>query len=160
MRTYWKAFPDLTEDDINQICDSMRLIGGQTQFETLHKAYNYFVDGMQYTPSDGIARTVNFINFDDTSKNIFKVVNQFTVEYVNNNEKKTRRPRKITENEVPNEEKKEKDEKKEEIKKMDIYTEEELREIEAEENENAEDNYEEDEDVDYDEFDEYYDEEK
>ncbi|MCQ2795060.1 MAG: transcription termination factor NusA [Bacilli bacterium] len=76
-------------------------------------------------------------------------------------EKKTRRPRKITESEVPNEEKKDKtDEKKEEVKKMDIYTEEELREIEAEENENAEENFDEEDDVDYDEFDEYYDEEK
>lgn len=74
--------PDLAEDDINQICDSMCLIGGQAQFETLHKAYNYFVDGMQYTPSNGIARTVNFINFDDTSKNIFKVVNQNVMAFV------------------------------------------------------------------------------
>ncbi|MCQ2792237.1 MAG: transcription termination factor NusA [Bacilli bacterium] len=75
-------------------------------------------------------------------------------------EKKAHRPRKITENEVPNENKEEKPvEKKEEIKKMDIYTEEELREIEAEENANNEEEYEED-DVDYDEFDEYYDEEK
>lgn len=84
--------PDLSEDDIGQICDSMRLIGGQSRFETLHKAYNYFVDGMQYTPADGIARTVNFIDFEHTDNNIFKVVNQFTVEYVNNNEKKNRRP--------------------------------------------------------------------
>ncbi len=76
-------------------------------------------------------------------------------------EKKSRRPRKITENEVPNENKEEvKEDKKEEIQKMDIYTEEELREIEEEENENAQDNYDEDDDVDYDEFDEYYDEEK
>lgn len=74
--------PDLAEDDINQICDSMCLIGGQTQFETLHKAYNYFVDGMQYTPSDGIARTINFINFEDTDKNIYKVVNQNVMAFV------------------------------------------------------------------------------
>lgn len=84
--------PDLADEDINQICDSMRLIGGQTQFETLHKAYNYFVDGLQYTGSDGIPRTINFIDFEHTDKNIFKVVNQFTVEYINNNEKKNRRP--------------------------------------------------------------------
>lgn len=84
--------PTLQEDDITQICDTMRLIGGQSEFETLHKAYSYFTDGMQYTPKDGRARTVNFIDFEDTGKNIFKVVNQFTVEYVNNNERKTRRP--------------------------------------------------------------------
>lgn len=74
--------------------------------------------------------------------------------------KKSRRPRKITENEVPNEEKTEEVEKKE-VKKMDIYTEEELREIEAEEAENAEEDIDNEEDLDdYDDYDEYYDEEK
>lgn len=43
-------------------------------------------------PADGIAKTVNFIDFEHADKNLFKVVNQFTVEYVNNNEKKNRRP--------------------------------------------------------------------
>nr|WP_318707752.1 HsdR family type I site-specific deoxyribonuclease [uncultured Treponema sp.] len=84
--------PDLPEEDINQICDTMRLLGGQSEFETLHKAYNHFIDGLQFTGSDGIPRTIKFINFDDGDKNIFKVVNQFTVEYINNNEKKNRRP--------------------------------------------------------------------
>ena len=75
--------------------------------------------------------------------------------------KPSKRPRKITEEEVPNEEKKEEKEPKEEIKKMDIYTEEELREMEEEEKDltDAED-FDEDDDVDYDEYDEYYDDEK
>ncbi len=84
--------PDLPDEDITQICDTMRLLGGQSEFETLHKAYTCFVDGLQFTPSDGIARTINFIDFEHTDKHIFKVVNQFTVEYTNNNEKKNRRP--------------------------------------------------------------------
>ena len=84
--------PDLPEEDITQICDTMRLLGGQSEFETLHKAYNHLIDGLQFTGSDGIPRTIKFINFDDGDKNIFKVVNQFTVEYINNNEKKNRRP--------------------------------------------------------------------
>ena len=93
LKTFLKeSNPDLLDDDITQICDTMRLLGGQSQFETLHKAYNYFVDGLQYTPADGIARTINFIDFEHTEKNIFKVVNQFTVEYVNNNETKNRHP--------------------------------------------------------------------
>jgi len=76
------------------------------------------------------------------------------------NATKSRRPRKITEEELPNEEKKEDDTKKEEVKKMDIYTEEELRQMEEEENENVDENYDEDEDIDYDDYDEYYDDEK
>lgn len=93
LKTFLKdSNPDLAEEDITQICDTMRLLGGQNEFETLHKAYNLFIDGLQFTGSDGIPRTINFINFSDTDKSIFKVVNQFTVEYTNNNEKKNRRP--------------------------------------------------------------------
>ena len=84
--------PDLEEEDIARICDTMRLLGGQTEFEVLHKAYNLFIDGLQFTGSDGRPRIIHFIDFEDTQKNIFKVVNQFTVEYMNNNEKKNRRP--------------------------------------------------------------------
>ena len=73
---------------------------------------------------------------------------------------KTHRPKKITEEEIPNEEKKTEDTaKKEEVKKMDIYTEEELRQMEEEENAENEE-FEEDEDIDYDDYDEYYDDEK
>jgi len=76
-------------------------------------------------------------------------------------EKKSSKPRKITEEEIPNEVKKDEPaEEKKDIKKMDIYTEEELREMEEEENINEDSESFDDEDVDYDEYDEYYDDEK
>jgi len=75
-------------------------------------------------------------------------------------EKKSSKPRKITEAEIPNENKVEPAEEKKDIQKMDIYTEEELREMEEEENINDNENFDDEEDVDYDEYDEYYDDEK
>ena len=65
-------------------------------------------------------------------------------------QKTSKRPKTITEKEVAHEEVEE----KKVTPKMDIYTEEELRAFEEEES--YEDDYVEDEDIDYDEFDEYY----
>lgn len=81
-------------------------------------------------------------------------------EKTNKNQQHKRKPRKITNEEV--EEHKTVDE-KEVLKKkesyMEIYTEEELRQMEEEEVENSYDDYE-DEDIDYDEYDSYYDDDK
>ena len=77
--------PDLTEDEVTQIYDTVRLVGAESDFAALHKVYNWMVDGIQFTPEDGIARMIPLINFEkDGVKNIFRVVNQFTVEYINN----------------------------------------------------------------------------
>lgn len=84
---------DLTEDEVTQIYDSVRLVGAETDFATLHKVYNWMVNGVQFTPQDGIARMIPLINFEkDIDKNIFRVVNQFIVEYTNNGQKVNRRP--------------------------------------------------------------------
>lgn len=84
--------PDLIEEEITQIFDSVRLIGGESDFATLHKVYGLMVDGVQFTPQNGLARMIPLIDFDNPNKNIFRAVNQFTVEYTNNGEKKDRRP--------------------------------------------------------------------
>lgn len=84
--------PDLTEDEVAQIFDSVRLVGSESDFATLHKVYGWMVDGVQFTPQDGMARMVSLIDFEDPSTNIFRAVNQFTVEYTNNGSKVNRRP--------------------------------------------------------------------
>lgn len=85
--------PDLTEEEVTQIYDTVRLVGAESDFATLHKVYNWLVDGIQFTPKDGSARMIPLINFEkDGVKNIFRVVNQFTVEYTNNGQKENRRP--------------------------------------------------------------------
>ena len=84
--------PDLTEDEAAQIFDAVRLVGSESDFATLHKVYGWMVDGVQFTPQDGMARMVSLIDFEDPSNNIFRAVNQFTVEYSNNGQKKPRIP--------------------------------------------------------------------
>ena len=84
--------PDLTEDEAAQIFDAVRLVGSESDFATLHKVYGWMVDGVQFTPQDGMARMISLINFEEPNKNIFRAVNQFTVEYTNNGQKKPRIP--------------------------------------------------------------------
>ncbi len=84
--------PDLTEDEVSQIYDNIRLVGGESDFATLHKVYGWMVDGVQYTPQDGLAKMIPLIDFENPDNNIFRVVNQFSVEYINNGQKENRRP--------------------------------------------------------------------
>ena len=83
---------DLTEDEVIQIYDNVRLVGAESDFATLHKVYGWMVNGVQFTPQDGLPRMIPLIEFDNWDKNIFRVVNQFTVEYTNNGQKENRRP--------------------------------------------------------------------
>lgn len=83
---------DLTADEINEIIDKVRLVGAESEFSTLHKVYGWMVDGIQFTPKSGLARMVALIDFEHPKDNIFRAVNQFLVEYVNNGQKETRRP--------------------------------------------------------------------
>lgn len=89
-----KTNPDLTVDEIRQIIDIVRLVGAESDFATLHKVYGWMVNGIQFTPHTGLARMVALIDFENpgNSHNIFRAVNQFTVEYTNNGQIKTRRP--------------------------------------------------------------------
>ena len=87
-----KSNPDYTTDEITQIIDSVRLIGAESEFATLHKIYGVLVDGIQFTPQSGNTEKVYLINYEDPGENIFRVVNQLTVEYTNNGQVENRRP--------------------------------------------------------------------
>lgn len=87
-----KTNPDLTDDEINQIYDNVRLVGSESDFATLHKVYNWMVYGIQFTPQNSLARMIPLIDFENPDDNIFRAVNQFTVEYTNNGQKENRRP--------------------------------------------------------------------
>ena len=87
-----KTNADLTADEIHQIMDKVRLVGAESEFSTLHTVYGWMVDGVQFTPQSGLARMVALIDFEHPENNIFRAVNQFTVEYINNGQKENRRP--------------------------------------------------------------------
>ena len=84
--------PDLLAEEVRQIMDTVRLAGAESDFVTLHKVYGWMVNGVQFTPQSGAARMVALIDFDDQDNNIFRAVNQFTVEYTNNGQVENRRP--------------------------------------------------------------------
>lgn len=87
-----KTNPELEDDEIRQLADNIRLVGGDTDFATLHKVYKWMVDGVQYVSKKGTPKIIKYIDFDNPDNNIYRVINQFTVEYVNNGETKNRRP--------------------------------------------------------------------
>ena len=84
--------PDLTEEEIGGVADSVRLVGAESDFATLHKVYGWMVDGVQFVPQNGLARMVKLIDFETPQNNVFRCVNQFTVDYVNNGKRENRRP--------------------------------------------------------------------
>lgn len=84
--------PSFTEEEVTQIYDTVRLVGAENDFATLHKVYGWMVDGVQFIPQNGLAQMVPLINFEHPENNIFRVVNQFVVEYTNNGQKENRRP--------------------------------------------------------------------
>lgn len=84
--------PNLEENEINRIFDNIRLVGSESDFSTLHKVYTWMVNGIQFTPKDGLAKMIPIIDFENPANNIFRVVNQFVVEYTNNGQKENRRP--------------------------------------------------------------------
>lgn len=86
------ANSELTPDEVRQIIDTVRLAGAESDFATLHKVYGWMVNGIQFTPQNGLPRMVPQIDFEHPENNIFRAVNQFTVEYTNNGQTENRRP--------------------------------------------------------------------
>ena len=83
---------NLETDEVQAIVDNVRLVGAETDFATLHKIYGWMVDGVTFTSQQGVSQTIPLIDFVHPKNNIFKVVNQFVVEYVNNGVLTNRRP--------------------------------------------------------------------
>lgn len=84
----------LTEPEVSRLIDSIKLIGAETDFATLHKFYKWIVDGFNFQLDNGETKTIDLINFEKnkTYNNSFRVVNQLSIEYVNNGKAENRRP--------------------------------------------------------------------
>lgn len=87
-----KTNKDLTSDEITKLVDIVRLVGAESDFATLHKVYGWMVNGVQFKPKNSLTKMVQLIDFEKPSNNIFRVVNQLSVEYTNNGKNETRRP--------------------------------------------------------------------
>lgn len=82
----------LTEEENADLYDRLRLAGSESDFATLHMLYSWMVDGVRFVREDGQAQIASLIDYDHPHNNIFRVVNQLTIEYTNNGQKENRRP--------------------------------------------------------------------
>lgn len=87
-------YSDLSESEVKRLIDSVKLVGAETDFATLHKFYKWIVDGFNFQLDNGETIIIDLINFEKnkTLNNIFKVVNQLSIEYINNGKAENRRP--------------------------------------------------------------------
>jgi type I restriction enzyme R subunit len=53
---------DLTEDEVTKIVDTVRLVGAESDFATLHKVYRWMVNGIQFIPNNGLAKMFLIMN--------------------------------------------------------------------------------------------------
>jgi len=60
-----KTNPELSAEEIMQIIDSIRLAGAEGEFATLHKVYNWMVDGVRYVPENGETVNIALIDYDN-----------------------------------------------------------------------------------------------
>ena len=56
-----KANTDLLEEEIEQIYDTVRLVGAESDFATLHKVYKWMVDGIQFTPGETESEAAHYL---------------------------------------------------------------------------------------------------
>lgn len=75
----------LSEDDYKTIIARMRNVGEATDYTSLRAAYSLYHNGFDYTYNDGSKQPFHFdyINYTNTSKNVFRAVNQFEVHQAN-----------------------------------------------------------------------------
>ena len=87
-------YSDLSESEVKRLIDSVKLVGAETDFATLHKFYKWIVDGFNFQLDNGETIIIDLIDFEKnkTLNNIFKVVNQLSIEYINNGKAENRRP--------------------------------------------------------------------
>lgn len=83
------AYPDLTADEIEKIIARLDIIPETPLYAGNRDVFWLISEGFDFARDDTslLSKHIDFINFDEPGKNIFKVVNQFTVEDVH-----TRRP--------------------------------------------------------------------
>ena len=83
LSTYLKnQYKDLTDNDVEEIINHLRHVGGQSHFELLRNTYKLVRDGYRYVRhGDNKPFDISYVDFDKVANNIFRVVNQFEVGY-------------------------------------------------------------------------------
>ena len=82
LRTYLTArysLHDLTALELDGIVANLRNVSGQNDYYALQNAFYLYRDGYDFTPQQGTPFRLEYIDFDNPSRNIFRCVNQFTM---------------------------------------------------------------------------------
>lgn len=74
----------LSSNEIDQLINYITGYSNQSLYRSFKETYNRIIKGYNLTKDDGTDIFIDFMKFDDASKNIFKVVNQFEVEEYHN----------------------------------------------------------------------------
>ncbi len=81
-RYYTKS---LSKSDIDRVIANIRNVSGQNDYYALQNTYYLYRDGFDFIPTEGSPFKMEYIDFDNPSRNIFRCVNQFTMVQGNEN---------------------------------------------------------------------------
>lgn len=75
------SYKDLTSHEIERLIFSFKATGGDTDYLAARAVSNLCINGQTFTPDDTTQpdRLIEYINFREPNKNIFRAVNQFTM---------------------------------------------------------------------------------
>lgn len=82
LRTYLTARyarQGLTPTEMDTIVANLRNVSGQNDYYALQNAFYLYRDGYDLTPQQGDAFRLEYIDFDNPSRNVFRCVGQFTM---------------------------------------------------------------------------------
>lgn len=71
---------NLTAEELDGVVANIRNVSGQNDYYALQNAFYLYRDGYDFTPSQGAPFKMEYIDFENPSRNIFRCVNQFVME--------------------------------------------------------------------------------
>ena len=83
LRDYLNArygIKQLSKSELDGIVENLRLVSGQNEYYSLQNAFYLYRDGYDFTPAEGEPFKLEYIDFENLERNIFRCVNQFVME--------------------------------------------------------------------------------
>lgn len=83
LRTYIMArygTKGLTQTEVDGVVANVRNVSGQNDYYALQNAFYLYRDGYDFVPSQGSPFKMEYVDFENPSRNIFRCVNQFVME--------------------------------------------------------------------------------
>ena len=65
----------LSKNEMDGIVENLRLVSGQNEYYSLQNAFYLYRDGYNFTPEEGETFKLEYIDFENPERNIFRCVN-------------------------------------------------------------------------------------